>query len=40
MSGTPGLDAAYASTGLEALCALDGNLDNVFDAPPAVAKRS
>jgi hypothetical protein len=32
LSGTPGFDAVYASTGFEALRTLDANADNVFDA--------
>ncbi len=31
LSGTPGVDAVYASTGFEALRTLDANADNVFD---------
>ena len=32
LSGTPGVDAVYASTGFEALRTLDANADNVFNA--------
>jgi hypothetical protein len=31
LSGTPGVDAVYASTGFEALRTLDANADNVFN---------
>jgi Ca2+-binding RTX toxin-like protein len=32
LSGTPGVDAVYASTGFEALRTLDANSDNIFNA--------
>jgi len=35
LTGTPGVDAVYASTGFEALRALDANNDNVFNASDA-----
>ena len=35
LSGTPGVDAVYASTGFQALQTLDSNHDNVFDANDA-----
>jgi hypothetical protein len=35
LSGTPGLDAVYASTGFEALKTLDSNGDNLFNAADA-----
>lgn len=34
-SGTPGVDAVYASTGFEALATLDSNSDRVFNASDA-----
>jgi hypothetical protein len=35
LTGTPGVDAVYASTGFEALRTLDTNADNVFNASDA-----
>ncbi len=35
LSGTPGIDAVYASTGFHALRTLDANADNVFNAQDA-----
>ena len=39
LSGTPGLDAVYASTGFQALRTLDANADNIFNAPTPPSPR-